>query len=51
MAGKKKKEKKNTSLRLDREMLKELKRRALDTDSSVQKIIEELINIYLNGNK
>jgi hypothetical protein len=47
MAGKKKKDKKNTSLRLDREMLKALKRRAVDEESSVQKIIEELIRGYL----
>ena len=45
----KKKEKKNTSLRLDREILKALKRRAIDEDSSVQKIIEKLIRKYLDG--
>jgi len=49
VAAKKKKEKKNTSLRLDREMLRSLKRRAVAEDSSVQKIIEKLIREYLNG--
>ena len=46
---KEKKDKKNTSLRLDREMLKALKRRAIDEESSVQKIIETLIRGYLDG--
>jgi len=44
-----KKDKKNTSLRLDREMLKALKRRAIDEESSVQRIIETLIRGYLDG--
>jgi len=50
MAGRKKSTK-NTSLRLDRDMLKALKRRAIDEDSSVQKIIVRLIGRYLNGKK
>lgn len=41
-------DKKNTSLRLDNETLKALKIRAIESDSSVQKIIEELIHDYLN---
>lgn len=40
--------KKNTSLRLDNKTLKALKIRAIESDSSVQKIIEELIRDYLN---
>jgi len=50
MAGRKKSAK-NTSLRLDRDMLKALKRRVIDEDSSVQKIIVRLIGRYLNGKK
>lgn len=41
--------KKNTSLRLDKKTLKALKIRAIEEDSSVQKIIEELIASYLNN--
>ncbi len=41
------KSKKNTSLRLDESTLKALKLRALEDDSSVQAIIEQLINDYL----
>ena len=40
--------KKNTSLRLDKKTLKALKIRAIEEDSSVQKIIEQLIQNYLN---
>lgn len=40
-------EKKNTSLRLDKKTLKALKLRALEDDTSVQKIIEDLIDDYL----
>lgn len=39
--------KKNTSLRLDKKTLKALKARALERDTSVQKIIETLIHSYL----
>ncbi|WP_134681806.1 ribbon-helix-helix protein, CopG family [Paracoccus ravus] len=37
----------NTSLRLDRKTLKALKVRAIEDDTSVQKIIEKLIETYL----
>jgi hypothetical protein len=40
--------KKNTSLRLDSKTLKALKIRAIEDDSSVQQIIETLIDDYLN---
>lgn len=40
-------DKKNTSLRLDRKTLKALKIRAIEEDTSVQKIIETLIETYL----
>ncbi|WP_139309916.1 ribbon-helix-helix protein, CopG family [Teredinibacter haidensis] len=39
--------KKNTSLRLDSKTLKALKIRAIEEDSSVQAILEELVNLYL----
>lgn len=42
-----KKEKKNTSLRLDEKVLKKLKIRAVEDDTSVQKIVEKLIKDYL----
>ncbi len=45
----KKKKKKNTSLRLERDMLKQLKHKALEEDTSVQEIIERLIREYLEG--
>lgn len=45
----KKKKKKNTSLRLERDMLKRLKHKALEEDTSVQEIIERLIREYLEG--
>jgi len=41
--------KKNTSLRLDAEMLKALKHRAIQEETSVQKIIEKLIREYLES--
>lgn len=41
-------EKKNTSLRLSGKMLKALKIRAIEEETSVQKIIEELIEQYLD---
>ena len=41
--------KKNTSLRLDSKTLKALKIRAIETDTSVQQIIEALIDAYLNN--
>ncbi|OUR60503.1 hypothetical protein A9Q74_12840 [Colwellia sp. 39_35_sub15_T18] len=43
-----KKNKKNTSLRLDNKTLKALKIHAIEIDSSVQKIIEQLIHNYLD---
>jgi hypothetical protein len=39
--------KKNTSLRLDKKMLKTLKRHALENETSVQQIVEKLIENYL----
>ena len=41
-------DKKNTSLRLSGKMLKALKIRAIEEDTSVQKIIERLIEQYLD---
>lgn len=43
----KKKDKKNTSLRLDEKTLKRLKIKAIKDDKSVQKILEELVENYL----
>lgn len=40
--------KKNTSLRLDKKTLKALKIRAIEEETSVQKIIEQLIDSYLS---
>ncbi|WP_374302070.1 hypothetical protein [Paracoccus sp. (in: a-proteobacteria)] len=37
----------NTSLRLDRATLKALKLRAVEDDTSVQKVVEKLIESYL----
>jgi hypothetical protein len=37
----------NTSLRLDRSTLKALKQHAIEDDTSVQKIVEKLIESYL----
>ncbi|MEM1004693.1 MAG: hypothetical protein AAF496_04005 [Pseudomonadota bacterium] len=39
--------KKNTSLRLDGKTLKALKIRAIEDGTSVQKIVEKLVNEYL----
>ncbi|MTH77874.1 ribbon-helix-helix protein, CopG family [Paracoccus aestuariivivens] len=46
-AGEAKESKTNTSLRLERKTLKALKVRAIEEDTSVQKIIEKLIEGYL----
>lgn len=46
-SGKKKDKKKNTSLRLEADTLKALKIRAIKEDSSVQQIVEKLIQNYL----
>ena len=43
--------KKNTSLRLDNKTLKALKIIAIENDTSVQKIIEELVKKYVNEAK
>ena len=43
--------KKNTSLRLDNKTLKALKIIAIENDTSVQKIIEKLIQKYINETK
>lgn len=40
-------EKKNTSLRLQRKTLRALKMHALENDTSVQRIIEDLVESYL----
>ena len=45
------KSKKNTSLRLDSKTLKRLKSRAVEDNTSIQKIIEALIIKYLNETK
>ena len=45
------KSKKNTSLRLDGKTLKALKIRAIEDGTSVQKIIETLVNDYLETPK
>jgi len=42
--------KKNTSLRLDSNVLKALKIKAIEQDSSIQKIVETLIHDYLESN-
>ena len=39
--------KKNTSLRLESKVLKALKMKALEEETSVQKIVEKLIKDYL----
>lgn len=41
--------KKNTSLRLSNKTLKALKIKAIEDDTSVQKIVEQLIEDYLAG--
>ena len=47
-SGKSSSAKKNTSLRLKSETLKELKHLAIEEDTSVQNIVEKLIEQYLN---
>ena len=44
-----KSKRKNTSLRLDESMLKQLKIRAVQEDTSVQRIVEKLVRDYLRG--
>lgn len=41
--------KKNTSLRLENKTLKALKIRAIEEDTSVQAILEQLVDGYLNN--
>lgn len=48
---KRKDKRRNTSLRLDRDTLKALKIHAIKKDSSVQKIVEKLIEDYLKGER
>lgn len=48
--SKDKSDKKNTSLRLDSKTLKALKIRAIEDDSSVQAILEFLVQEYLEKN-
>jgi predicted DNA binding CopG/RHH family protein len=48
---KKKDKRKNTSLRLESETLKALKIYAIKKDTSVQKIVEKLVQDYLKGKK
>ena len=43
--------KKNTSLRLSKQTLKALKLRAIEEDTSVQKLIETLIENYLDESR
>lgn len=45
----KNKNKKNTSLRLDATTLKALKMRALEEDTTVQAILENLVEAYLDN--
>ena len=42
-------EKKNTSLRLDSGTLKSLKIKAIEDDTSVQKVLEKLVKGYIKG--
>ncbi|KUP94021.1 hypothetical protein [Tritonibacter horizontis] len=42
---------KNTSLRLDNKTLKALKIRAIEEDTSIQRLIERLIQDYLKKTK
>lgn len=48
-AESKDKNKKNTSLRLDKATLKALKIKAIENDTSIQKLIESLIQDYLKN--
>lgn len=41
--------KKNTSLRLDNKTLKALKIRAIEEEVSVQRVVESLVEAWLNG--
>lgn len=43
--------KKNTSLRLNSDVLKALKIRAIEEDTSVQVILEKLVEEYLKNSK
>jgi|GEM_PF-658863 len=43
--------KKNTSLRLEQSMLKQLKIRAIEDDTSVQQLLEMLVTDYLKKSK
>jgi len=43
--------KKNTSLRLEQSVLKRLKIRAIEDDTSVQQLLEVLVMDYLNKSK
>ena len=45
----KEKSKKNTSLRLENKTLKALKIKAVENDTSVQTILERLVDMYLDG--
>ena len=49
--SKDKSSKKNTSLRLESNMLKALKIRAIEEGTSVQVILERLVKEYLNNSK
>lgn len=49
--SKKQAKRKNTSLRLDESMLKKLKIYAVKKDTSVQQIIEELVEGFLKNKK
>ena len=42
---------KNTSLRLEQSMLKQLKIRAIEDDTSVQQLLEMLVTDYLKKSK
>lgn len=49
--GKKEDERLNTSLRLRRKTLKALKLRAIEEDTSLQKIVERLVENYLESHE
>ncbi|MEP3331519.1 ribbon-helix-helix protein, CopG family [Sedimentitalea sp.] len=44
-------DKRNTSLRLSKKTLKALKIRAIEEETSVQKIVEQLIEAYLKTSR
>lgn len=48
MSKEKDKDKKNTSLRLERKTLKALKLKAVENDLSIQTILEQLVEMYLD---